>query len=360
MKRYVYIGTYNHLEPGIPVKTSYPESIHLFRMDPYGGELQFLRAMQCGPNPSYMTIHPNRKYLYTVNELSKGSVSAFCINTDGSLNHLNSRPTRGIHPCYISLSPDGRHALVANYSSGSLSIFPILPDGGLESMSDHVQHTGKGPNRQRQENAHAHSILFDPSGKFVLAADLGKDEVLVYRMNANTEKLTAHDPAGIMFTPGAGPRHIAFHPNGKMVYIACELDSSVTACTWDSGSGSLTVMQTLSTLPIDYKADNQVADIHFHPDGKWLYISNRGHDSLAIFAVDNQGGLTATGHVATQGRLPRNFTIDPEGRFLLVANQFSHNLVTFKLEDGLPLPSGEEYDIPSPVFAVIVDICSIL
>jgi 6-phosphogluconolactonase len=356
MKRLIYFGTYSCQNPGIPITTSYAESIYLFGMEPSSGKLTFLRAMPCGPNPSFMAIHPNRQTLYTVNELVKGSVSAFHIEPDGNLTHLNSRPTRGVHPCYISVSPDGKYAMASNYSSGSLSIFPILADGSLNSMSAHVQHEGNGPNRQRQERAHAHSILFDPSGKFVLSADLGKDEVLVYRLNAAKGTLTANDPVGVKVKPGAGPRHIAFHSSGKYAYVACELDSTVTVCTWDSLYGTLTAVQTLSTLPDDYKGHNQVADIHIAPDGKWLYVSNREHDSLAVFAVGEQGTLKAAGHVPTQGRWPRNFAIDPEGKFLIAANQFSHNVVIFQLENGQPVPTGQKLDIPSPVFVGILDI----
>jgi len=356
MSYYVYVGTYTQTRRG---EGHRPEGIYQYRFEPRDGSLNLLGAASGTLNPSFLAVHPSRRTLYAVNELGEGTVSAFAIQAgSGELRFLNSQPTEGAAPCYVSCDPTGKWLMVANYSSGNLAVYPLGQDGSLGSMSDTVPHGGLlGPVDSRQERAHAHSIRFDPSGKFVLAADLGLDRVFVYRLDSQKGKLVLNDPPAGVFTPGAGPRHFDFDAGGRTAYIANELDSTVVACTWDSQAGSLTPIQTLSTLPSGFKGENSVADIHLLPDGTFLYVSNRGHDSLAVFAVDRHSGLLAArGHVSTDGKSPRNFAIDPSGRYVYAANQLSDNLVIFKLiaEDGSLVPTGQEVAVPSPVCVLFV------
>ncbi len=358
MNRYVYIGTYNYNPPGAPAGTAAPEGIFVYRMDPQSGEMRWVQSVASGPNPSFLAVHPNRRWLYSVNEGLRGFVSAFAIDpSTGKLDHLNSRPARGTDPCYLSLDPPGKWLLAANYTSGSLAVLPILEDGRLEALTCHVQHHGSGPDSSRQEGAHAHCILFAPGERFTLSADLGIDQVLVYLLSGETGKLTAHVPAGLKLKPGSGPRHIAFHPNGKFAYISNELDSTVVVCAWDGDQGSLQWVESLSTLSPIQHVHNQVADIHLTPDGAWLYVSNRGQDNLAVFSVDSLNGkLQPAGHVSTGGEWPRNFAIDPEGRYLLVANQYSAGVVVFEIRDGIPTPTGQTVPVANPACVHIVDL----
>lgn len=350
MNYFIYAGTYTDLGRGQGHRS---EGIYCFLYHPSDGRWEPLGATLDTLNPSFLAIHPSGRYLYAVNELWEGAISAFAIQPqDGKLIFLNSQLTAGAHPCYVSCDPGGRWVMVANYSSGSLAVFPVLPDGSLGERSGFVQHSGAlGPNRNRQERPHAHSIRFDPSGRFVLAADLGLDQIRVYHLNEQGE-LVPSDPPGCAMSPGAGPRHFEFSPNARYVYIANELDSTVTACAWDSQLGVLTPFQTLSTLPPGFEAPSTVADIHCTPDGAWLYVSNRGHDSLAIFAIDpHTGRLEARQHAPTLGKTPRNFALDPLGKFLFVANQDSDTIIAYRLNalDGSLTPTGQVISTPKPV-----------
>jgi 6-phosphogluconolactonase len=292
-------------------------------------------------------------YLYAANETRESQVSAFAVNSQGGgLALLNRVPTRGDNSCYVSLSPSGRWLMVSNYSSGSLTVLPVREDGSLGLLTDLVQHSGSGPHLARQEQAHAHSIRFDPSGQYALAADLGMDRVLVYSLDEALGKLRLHDGISGTAEPGAGPRHMEWHPGGKILYVANELNSSVAVFAWDAVHGRLEPLQTVSTFPANaVDLENTVADIHLTPDGRFLYVSNRGHNSLAAFNVDAaSGGLMRVGVYPSGGDWPRNFAIHPDGKYLLAANQYSGNVVVFQIHpDGSLSPTGEEIHVPSPV-----------
>lgn len=355
MSRYVQIGTYTASKPGVEHRK---EGIYTYWFDPSTGKLEFVSAAESGINPSFLAIGPDKRFLFSVNEERDGGVSSFSIDPmSGGLSRLNGQPTNGADPCFLATDPTGRWLLTANYSGGSLAVHPIQADGRLGPIADFKQHEGKGPNKARQEKAHAHSIRCDPSGKFVLAADLGLDLVLVYRLGAVTGKLSLHGQTA--FDPGFGPRHFDYHPNGQFIYVAGELGNQVTACKWDANNGELTPFQSVPTLPIDFTGNSTVADIHVHPNGGFVYVSNRGHDSLAIYAIDAQtGALDLIGHESTRGECPRNFAIDPSGAFLLAANQVTDNLVSFQVDPitGKLTFSGDEYIIPSPVCVRFLDL----
>jgi 6-phosphogluconolactonase len=348
MKHTFFVGTYTRWNPN---EEHRKEGIFVYQIDTETGKCSRLSAAESGPNPSFLALHPNKRFLYSVNEQPQGGVSAFAIGPEsGGLTRLNGQPTNGADPCYLSIDPAGHWLLTANYSGGSLAVHPILPDGQLGPLAEHIQHVGSGPNHERQEKAHAHSIRFDPSGRFILAADLGLDQVLIYRMDPQAGKLTLHNQ--VAMEPGAGPRHFDFHANGRFLYVVNELANSIVACIWDAQTGTITPFQSLPTLPADFSGESTVADVHIHPNGNYVYVSNRGHNSLAAYAIDPAiGSLTHVGQISTGGEWPRNFAFDPSGRFLLAANQFSDNVVSFSVdaENGLLTPTGDEAAVPYPV-----------
>ncbi|MBO0798834.1 MAG: lactonase family protein [Blastocatellia bacterium] len=344
---FLYVGTYT--------SGSKSEGIYLYRMNPASGELKPLAVAKGVANPSYLVIDARRKFLYSVNELNTGpgAVTAFAIDQHtGELKKLNQQPSEGTSPCYVSVDPSGKFVLVANYGSGSLASLPIKNDGSLGEPSDVIQHKGTGKNPRRQEGPHAHCIVPDPTGKYVYAADLGLDKVMIYRFDAGTGKLTPNSQPFAQTPPGAGPRHFVIHPGGKFAYVINEIDSTLTAFAYDGSQGTLKVIQTVSTLPAGFKGNNTCADIHIHPSGRFLYGSNRGHDSIAAFAIDGGSGkLSLIAHESTQGKTPRNFAIDPAGGLLLAANQDSHTVVTFHIDQktGKLKPAGHMIEIPKPV-----------
>ncbi len=347
MTSYIYVGSYTQSRRGEEHRDT-----GIFRYEYQNdGSLRFLAAEKTGQNPSFLTVHPNKRYLFSVNELNQGEVSAFTISPRGTgLEQLNHQPTNGAAPCYLSTDPTGRWLLSANYSGGSLAVHPIQADGRLGPMADHVQHHGTGPNEGRQVKAHAHSIEYSPGGQYVICCDLGLDRVLVYTLDEMTGKLSLHSQASA--EPGAGPRHFAFHPRLPCLYVANELGNTVTLNAWDEAAGVITPVQSWSTLPDGYGEESSVADIHLHPSGNFLYVSNRGHNSLAIYAVSPQdGSLALIGFEPTGGAIPRNFAISPDGRFVYVANQMTDNIVSFSLdsESGKLTATGNEYQVPSPV-----------
>lgn len=343
---FVYVGTYTG-----PGKA---EGIYVFRMDERNGTLAPVQTVSGVDSPSFLTLHPNRRTLYAVNESGDagGGVSAFSVESgSGRLAPLGKQSSHGTSPCYVSVDPTGRCALVANYGNGIVSVFPLQPDGSLGQASHVVQHVGSSTNR-RQAGPHAHSIVIDPSGQFVLSADLGCDRVFVYRLDAGAGKLSPHDIPYAQVSSGAGPRHIAFHPNQRLAFVNNEIDSSVTSFTWDAERGVLSVNDTRSTLPEDFTGNNSTAQVTVHPNGAFVYVSNRGHDSIAVFSVDRERGkLTPLGHVSSGGKTPRNFNLDPSGTFLHAANQNSGNIVTFRVDpaSGLPSPAGHTTAVPAPV-----------
>lgn len=354
MTRILYVGTYTQSKPGEAHRS---EGIYGYTCGPTTGKLARAFSADGGKNPSFLALHPNGRYLFAANELNKGEVSSYSVHDEtGRLSFISSQETGGAAPCYVSMDAGGHWLFAANYSGGSLSVFPV-DEGRLMAMADHVQHEGKGPNQQRQEKAHAHSVRVDPEGRFVLAADLGLDRLLVYQQDAHSGKLTFHSQ--LATRPGAGPRHFDFHPNGRYIYLANELDNTVTVCGWDSQAGVLAAIQSVSTLPEQFSGESIVADIHVHPEGRTLYVSNRGHDSLAVFDIDPlTGSLQLLEHHSTGGGWPRNFGIDPEGQFLYVANQYSDNLVCFKIDPvrGRLENIGEVASVPSPVCVRFLDL----
>jgi len=348
---FLYVGTYT--------SGSKSEGIYLYRLNPASGELKAQAVAKGIANPSYLTIDSQRKFLYAVNETNEfsgkrtGALTAFAIDQrTGELKKLNQQPSHGTSPCYITVDPSGKFVLVANYSSGSLAVLPIKSDGSLGESSDVRQHEGTGPNQRRQEGPHAHCIVLDRSGKFAYAADLGLDKVMIYRFDEKAGKLTPNTQPFAKTKPGAGPRHFVIHPSGKFAYVINEIDSSLTGFTYDGSKGTLTELQTLSTLPQGFQGENSCADIHLHPSGRYLYGSNRGHDSIVAFTIDVRSGkLSYLAHEPTQGKTPRNFTLDPSGSFLLAANQNSNTVVTFQIDrkTGKLKPAGQVTEIPKPV-----------
>lgn len=349
-KLLLYIGTYTG---------QYSKGIYAYRFDASSGRLAPLGLVAETTNPSYLAIHPSRRFLFAANEVSddngnkSGAVSSFAIEPKtGKLTLLNSVSSRGADPCYVAVDKTGKYVLVANYSSGSVAAFPIGDDGRLGEASAFIQHTGHGTNPERQEGPHAHSINLSPDNRFAVAADLGLDELIVYRFDATKGSLAAHDPPFAKVNSGAGPRHFDFHPRAKFAYAINEMGSTITAFAYDAAAGALKELQTVSTLPKDYSGSNDDADIHVNPSGKFLYGSNRGHDSIAVFAIDpDKGTLTLVEHASTQGKTPRNFGIDPSGNYLFAANQDSDNIVVFRIDSktGRLTPTGQTIEVPSPV-----------
>ena len=322
------------------------------------GQLSLLSSNISGMNPSYVVKHPTRPFLYSVNEMEADRASAFAVDPQsGRLTLLNSQPTGGIWPCQASLDPTGKWLMIANYKSGSLTIFPVLPDGRLAPSSDYVEHQGvPGPDVDRQDHAHAHMIKFDPTGRFVLVTDLGLDRIFIYQLDSQRGKLEPYALSEVVMPPASGPRHFVFHPNGRFLYLANELDSTVTACAWDGEIGLLPAFQKLPTLPAGYEGVNEVADIHLHPSGRFLYVSNRGHDSLAIFSVDERSGLLdSLGYAPSGGLTPRGFGIDPLGKLILVANQHSDSIVTLRIDpySGLLYTTRFTAAIPHPTCVIL-------
>jgi len=346
-----YVGTYT-------TKTN-SKGIYAFRFDAQKGELKAIGVAAETIDPSFLVVHPNGQFLYAVNEVGNfnggntGGVSAFSIDKkSASLTLLNQVPSRGAGPCYISLDKNDAFALVANYDSGNIASFPVMTDGTLRTASGFVQHSGSGRDKERQEGPHAHWIGTSPDDHFALVADLGLDEVIVYGFDSTTGTFMPSNNGFAKVNPGAGPRHIAFSPNGKFVYLLTEMESSVTAFSYNAKSGTLAKLQTLSALPAHYSGRKEAAEIAVHPSGKFLYTSNRGHDSIAIFAIDQKKGtLRSLGQVLTGGKTPRHFAIDPTGTYLLAENQESNSIVIFHIdqETGSLLPTGHSIEVPSPV-----------
>ena len=343
----VFVGTYTEH------KGSESQGIYVYRMDPSSGELSLERTVEGIPNPSYLDLRGN--FLYAVNELQVfagekgGGVSALPIDSDTPAV-LNQQPSHGTDPCHISVEQTGRFALVANYSSGSAAMFPIQADGQLGPATDIVQHTGSSVHPERQAGPHAHCILPDPSNHFAIVVDLGLDKFLVYEMDLERGSLNKH--AEVDVQAGAGPRHLTFHPNGKLAYLVNELNATLIGYRYDAETGSFEELQTVPALPDDFTGENLCAAIKISPDGKFIYASNRGHDSIVCFQIDeNTGLLTYRSHISTGEREPRDFAIDPSGHFLLAANQKSHTIITFKIdaESGNLTRTGHAVEISMPV-----------
>lgn len=340
-----YVGTYTGGDS---------KGIYAFQFDDSTGKLAAAGLAAETSNPSFLAVSPNRRFLFAVNEESAGSISAFSID-GGKLTLLNTVSSRGAGPCHVALDKTGQWLFVANYNSGSVAAFPVHDDGSLGGASAFEQHSGSSVNPQRQAGPHAHSVNVSPDNRFVLVADLGLDRILTYRIDP-AKGLVPAEPL-FKAQPGSGPRHLTFSPGGRFAYAINEMLATITVFQYDASAGSLREAQTISTLPAGFNGANSAAEIAVHPSGKFLYASNRGHDSIAIFRVDPaKGTLTAAGHVSTDGKTPRNFAIDPSGRFLLAANQDSGNIVVFRVDrkTGGLTPAGAGVKVPSPVSIVFV------
>jgi 6-phosphogluconolactonase len=356
----VYVGTYTN-------KTT-SKGIYAYLFDPGTGKLSSLGLAAESEDPSFLAVHPGGKYLYAVNETDhfggqkSGALSAFSIDVKtAKLTLLNQVATQGAGPCHVSLDRTGKFVFVANYDGGSIAAFPIREDGGVAPASTFVQHSGSSVDKARQEGPHAHWIGGSPDNRFALVADLGLDEILVYQFNSAKGALTPDNPPFAKLNPGSGPRHLAFHPNGKFAYVLTEMENSVTAFTYKASSGSLSPLQTvsaLSTLRKDYKGPKEAAEIAVHAGGKFLYASNRaGIDTISAFSIDpTKGTLQLKNEYPTMGKTPRNFAIDPTGKFLLTANQESNDIVTFRIDaiTGALSPTSDIVEAPAPVCIVFL------
>jgi 6-phosphogluconolactonase len=347
---FAYIGTYTGPKS---------QGIYVYKFSAATGELTPLGLAAESDNPAFLAIHPNHRYLYAVNEINNfegrksGSVSAFSIDRQsGKLTPLNVVASGDPGPCHLVVDHTGKYLLVANYGVGSVAAFPILADGRLGKATAFLPHSGHSVNPKRQEAPHAHSIYVSPDNRFVVSADLGTDQVYVYRFDETKGTLAPNQPPSAAVPPGTGPRHFAFHPSAKFAYVIEEMGSSLTSFSYDAAHGVLHPLETISTIPKDYKGYNDCAELYIHPSGKFLYGSNRGHDSVTVFAIDHANGTpTPVQYVPTEGKTPRSFGIDPTGSYLIAANQDSNTLVVFRIDakTGHLTPTGRKEDVQSPI-----------
>ena len=350
----VYVGTYS-------IRGS--QGVYVFEFDPKNGQLKQLQAVSNAKSPSFLAIHPSGNFLYSVNEAAEtgpgkvGAVSAYTIDRKtGKLNFLNGQSSMGSGPCHISIDKTGKTAFVSNYGGGSLAVLPINADGKLGASTDSVQQTGSGPNSKRQETSHVHSAILAPDNRFVYVSNLGTDKLHIYETNVEASTVQPAKQPFVSVKPGSGPRHFTFHPNGKFAYLVEELTSSVAVFSRNAKTGALTMLDdNVKTLPDDFKANNTSADIHIDAAGKFLYQSNRGHNTLAIFAIGNDGRLTLVGEQPTMGTTPRNFMIHPKGDYVLVAHQDSDNITIFKRDQktGKLTYTGQSVSVPAPVCIIM-------
>ncbi len=343
----VYFGTYTRGQNS-------GQGIYRSTLDLKTGKLSDPALAAEATNPSFIEIHPNGKFLYAVSEVGRaGGVSSYAIDsTTGNLRLLNKQPSGGAGPCHVSIDNAGRNLLVANYGSGSASVVPIKLNGSLAEPTGFVQHTGSSINPRRQTEPHAHSINISPDNRFAFVADLGIDKVMIYRLDIKKGTIVNNYPPYAKLKLGAGPRHFSFHPNGNFAYVINELDCTVTAFAYEPTSGILSYIQTIPTLPEDFDGHNSCAEIRVHPNGKFLYGSNRGHNSIAVYRIDStKGTLTSVEHETADINTPRNFNIDPTGKFCLVANQGSNSVVVFQINQntGALEPTGHKISIARPV-----------
>jgi 6-phosphogluconolactonase len=354
-RAFVYVGTYT---------SQGGKGIYVFNMDLDSGKLKSVGGPTVASNPSFLAVDTKHKHLYAVNEVQSfggeksGAVSSFTVDPEtGELAFLNMKSSKGASPCYITVDENGKYVLVANYIGGSVCVLPILDNGELGDAVDFIQHKGSSVNPKRQEGPHAHSVVLDPSNHYAFVADLGLDKIMIYKFDPERGKLTPNKQPWVKTKPGAGPRILTFHPNGRFAYVINELDSSIVAFNYDILNGMLEEIQTVSTLPKEFKGINYAADIHVAPSGKFLYASNRGYDTIAIYKInEDTGSLCLIDYKPTQGRTPRDFTISPFGEFLLVANQETNTIVVFRIDQqtGLLEPTGQIVKVPSAACVKIV------
>lgn len=346
---HLYVGTYTGPNnKGIPA----------FRYDASQLTFEPLGTVAEMERPSFLAFSPDQRFLYAVSELgnsgkSEGYVYAFGIDrSTGKLTFLNRQTSGGGGACHLVVDKTGKFLLVANYGTGSAASFPLNSDGSLGNLISKIQFEGSGPNQRRQKGPHAHAVVLSPDNRFLFVPDLGADRVRILRFDPSNGSLTPNTPADVAVKPGAGPRHFTFSPNGRFAYLICEMGSLVVAFRYDSSAGFLTEIQTAPTLPDGFTGENNSAEIEVDPSGRFLYASNRGHDSIAVFSIDDKTGkLDRTQIESTQGRTPRNFAIDPTGRHLLAADQDSNRIVVFDRDShtGKLTATGKTVDVPSPV-----------
>ena len=346
---WAFVGTYTG-------KAS--KGIYRVEFDPATGKLGTPELAAEVTSPSFLAVAPDRRHLFCVCEISDfkgkkaGGVASFALDARaGELKPIDLESSVGAGPCHVVCDKQGKNVLVANYGGGSVAVLPVGPDGKLAPASAFVQHTGKGADKSRQEAPHAHSVNLDAANKFAVVADLGLDRVFVYKFDPAAGKITANDPPAVELPPGSGPRHFAFHPNGKYAYVNSEMASTLTALAYDAGKGEFKILNTLSTLPAPTKG-NSTAETVVHPNGRFVYTSNRGHNSIAIFAIDEATGkIKAIGHQGEGIKVPRNCNIDPSGRWMIVANQDGDSIIVFAIDPatGALTPTGQKAAVGSPV-----------
>ena len=351
----VYFGTYTGAKS---------KGIYLSRFNPATGWLTPPELAAATRSPSFLALHPGGRFLYAVGEAGDlqgkraGTVSAFSIDTkSGQLTLLNSESSGGAGPCHLAVDGSGKCLLAANYGSGSIAALPIQSTGALAAPGSVIQHQGSSVNPQRQSGPHAHFITTDPANRFALTCDLGLDQVLVYRLDPAKAALVANDPPFASVEPGAGPRHLAFHPSGHFVFLINEMGSTLTVFAYDAKRGALKELQTVSTLPEGFAGNNSCAEVQVHPSGRFVYGSNRGHDSIAVFGFAAKAGkLTCLEHQPTQGKTPRHFALDPSGQWLLAENQDSDNVVVFRIaaKTGRLSATGQTVAVGAPTCAVFL------
>ena len=346
----VYFGTYT--------RDGASKGIYRATLDETTGQVSTPVLAAEVSNPSFLAFHPKSTFAFSVSEISDhqgkktGAVSSFAIQPDGSLTLINQQPSGGAGPCYVCVDPSGGTVLVANYGGGSCASYPIQQNGALGPMSSFHQHAGSSVDPKRQTGPHAHSIQAGPDGLRVYVPDLGLDRIQIYRLDSRAGTLTPNDPPFASTPAGGGPRHLAFHPNHRFAYANLEMASKVVAFSLNSDSGSLSILEEHSTLPSGFNGINTTAETLVHPSGRFLYVSNRGHDSIAAFAINPESGrLRFLECESSGGEIPRNFGIDPSGRFLLAAHQKTNNVVTLAIgpQTGLLSSTGHQLSLPSPV-----------
>ena len=350
-KEIMYVGTYS---------TRGSEGIYVFEFDRKSGTMQPIQATTNGKSPSFLAIHPTGKYLYSVNEGDKaGGVSAYAIDrATGKIQFLNTQSSLGGGPCHVSVDKTGKTAFVSNYGGGSLAVLPIRDDGTLGEATDSIQDTGSGPNAQRQEKPHVHSATLSPDNRLVYVADLSTDKLNIFDIDVNASKIKPASTPFVSVKPGSGPRHFTIHPNGKYAYLVEEITSTVAVFSRNLKTGALTLLDdNVKTLPDDFSGQNTSADIHIDPSGKFLYQSNRGANTLAIFSIGNDGRLTKVGDQPTEGKTPRNFLIDPTGDYVFVAHQDSDNITIFTRDQktGKLTYTGQSVKVPAAVCVIMAN-----
>ena len=345
-----YVGTYTGAKS---------QGIYTFTFDAVTGEMGPVELAATAVNPSFLAMAPDRRHLYAVGEIGEagkkgGVVSAFAIEADGKLTLLNEVSTVGAGPCHLTVDKTGRMVLAANYGGGSVVSFPVKADGSLGEHTGFVQHTGRSVT-PRQSQSNAHSVNISPDNRFVLVADLGLDQVLTYKIDPASATFAPHDPALVKTTPGSGPRHLYFHPNGRFAYVINEIALTITVFSFDAARGMLAEIQTVSTLPLADaaapKSSWSTAEIAVHPNGKFLYGSNRGHDTIAIYAIADDGKLALVQNTAAEVKVPRHFALDPTGQWLFTEGQKSGDIALFRVDSGTGLLTftGKRLEVGSPV-----------